>query len=442
MAKTAEIHVSFSLLDGLQEASQEQLTALAAELPRDIWFTTPLTGPGEAPRPDFTWTLRGSYPYEDTIATGTAHVYLATDGRRRIQRPLIFADGFNYGPSDLDGLWTFFDKQEGGRFLTSLREAGHDVILLGFDERHTYIQANAGVATACIERAIAEREGDQKLVVGGVSMGGTITRYALARMQHNGDAPQTRTYFSWDTPHLGAWIPLILQQMAHFFEDYTDEAPGEPKQAELLRSPAAQQLLWAWVENSKYQGPVATASPLRTQFLKDLAAVGNFPTDMARVGVANGHGAGTGLKLTPGEIAFEYKKEYNVASATARIQPDLGDKQPIGGMHIALAVRRSSTTSVPALDGAPGGTLASFGLVAKKLGIEVDPRFDYTCFVPSVSATALHHDPLHWEDVDFFTDLSAPDSGPFDLDAFRCADDNSPHSEPRPELTEWLINHI
>ncbi|SHN12772.1 Glycoprotease family protein [Streptomyces yunnanensis] len=242
------------------------------------------------------------------------------------------------------------------------------MILLGFDERHTYIQANTGVATACIERAIAEGEGegDHKLVVGGVSMGGTITRYALARMQHNGDDPQTRTYFSWDTPHLGAWIPLILQQMAHFFEDYTEEEPGEPKQAELLRSPAAQQLLWAWVENSKYQGPVATTSPLRTRFLKDLAAVGDFPTDMTRIGVTNGHGACMGLKLTPGEIAFEYRKEHNIASATARIQPDRGDKQPIGGMHIAWAVRRSSTTNVPALDGAPGGTLASFGLVAAR----------------------------------------------------------------------------
>ncbi|MEK2473779.1 MULTISPECIES: hypothetical protein [Streptomyces] len=43
--------------------------------------------------------------------------------------------------------------------------------------------------------------------------------------------------------------------------------------------------------------------------------------------------------------------------------------------------------------------------------------------------------------MDFFTDLSDPDTGPFDLSAFRCVDDNSPHGEPRPELTEWFIDH-
>ncbi|MEV4570112.1 hypothetical protein AB0K12_40715 [Nonomuraea sp. NPDC049419] len=46
-------------------------------------------------------------------------------------------------------------------------------------------------------------------------------------------------------------------------------APSSPGQAALIRSPAAQQLLWAWVGSARYSGPVATAGPLRAEFLRD-----------------------------------------------------------------------------------------------------------------------------------------------------------------------------
>ncbi|WP_407915224.1 hypothetical protein [Kitasatospora sp. NE20-6] len=442
MAQKAEIHVSRSLTEGLTEASPSQLAELAATLPQHVWFASaaPAAEDGDAPEPTFTWPLHGAYSHKGKVATGTAHVHLAP-GHRNLERPLILADGFDYGPSNLPGLWKHFDAAEGGHFLTRLGEAGIDVILLGFEERHTYIQANAGVATACIHRAIAEQVGNAPLAVGGVSMGGMITRYALARMEAEEVDHRTGIYFSWDTPHNGAWIPLILQQMAYFFEDFTPAEPDRPKQAELIRSEAAQQLLWAWVENSKYEGPVATASQLRTDFLAELAGYGSFPARPLKLGVANGHGEGVGLKLTPGEIAFDWKDRYNTASATARVQPDKGVKQPIGGMHIALTVRRSSTTAVPALDGAPGGTLPSFGLVAKALGIEVDERFTNTCFVPGVSAVALDFDPAVW-DVDLETDLTSVDPGRVALDDFLCDTENSPHSAPRRALTDWLFDHV
>ncbi|MBL1104499.1 hypothetical protein JK361_07790 [Streptomyces sp. 5-8] len=440
MAQQAEIHVSRKIVEGVQAPSGDQPVTPAPHLRQQVWFATEDVRAGTAPSPTFEWSLQGAYAHEGKTATGTAHVFLAP-GHRNLERPLILADGFNYGPSDLPGLWKHFDKKEGGNFLTRLRDSGIDVILLGFDERHTYIQANAGVAVACIERAASERIGSEPLIVGGVSMGGMITRYALARMESEDHDHQTGTYFSWDTPHNGAWIPLILQQMAYFFESFIPEEPGHPKQAELIRSPAAQQLLWAWVENSKYEGPVATSSKLRTDFLRELASYGNFPMRPKKIGVANGHGAGVGLKLTPGETAFDWKNRYNTVSAKALVQPDKGESEPIGSMHIALEIRRSSTTAVPALDGVPGGTLGSFGMVAQALGIEVDERFDSTCFVPAVSAIALDFDPATW-DVDPALDISSLDRDRSDLDDFLCDGENSPHSEPRRALTDFLVNHF
>ncbi|MER7467113.1 hypothetical protein [Streptomyces sp. NPDC097981] len=440
MAQQAEIHVSRKIIEGVQAPSADHPATPAGHLRQHVWFATEESGGSTAPRPTFEWPLRGTYSHEGKSATGTAHVFLA-HGHRNLERPLILADGFNHGPSDLPGLWEHFDKKEGGGFLTRLRDSGIDVILLGFDERHTYIQANAGVAAACIDQAIAERIGDEPLIVGGVSMGGMITRYALARMESEGHDHQTGTYFSWDTPHQGAWIPLVLQQMAYFFESFIPEDPDHPKQAELIRSPAAQQLLWAWVGNSKYEGPVATSSKLRTDFLRELADYGQFPQRPRKIGVANGHGAGVGLKLTPGETAFDWKDKYNTVSAKALVQPDKGEKEPIGSMHIALEIRRSSTTAVPALDGVPGGTLGSFGMVAQALGIEVDERFYSTCFVPAVSAVALDFDPEAW-DIDPALDISAVDPEESRLDDFLCDSENSPHSEPRRALTEFLFKQF
>jgi hypothetical protein len=209
-------------------------------------------------------------------------------------------------------------------------------------------------------------------------------------MERDGEDHQAETYLSYDSPLNGAWIPLILQQMAYFFEDFSSGEAGKPKQADLIRSPAAQQLLWGWVENSRYSGPVAIASPLRGELLAELKDLGWFPARPRKLGVANGTANGTGRDIPPGELAFDWKAPLSIASATARIQPAYGERQRVGGMHFIPQLRRSSTTAVPPFDGAPGGTLASHGLVADVLKAEIEDRYRIGCFVPSVSAIALN----------------------------------------------------
>ena len=120
-----------------------------------------------------------------------------------------------------------------------------------------------------------------------------------ARAARRRGGRQTGTYLSWDSPRNGAWIPLILQQMAYFFERLTPAEPGRPGQADLIRSPAAQQLLWAWVPDAEYSGEVATASRLRTEIVRELADLDNFPRRPRLLGVANGRGDGTGRPPPP-----------------------------------------------------------------------------------------------------------------------------------------------
>ncbi|MEE1785361.1 hypothetical protein PUR71_20955 [Streptomyces sp. SP17BM10] len=439
MAQDPRIDVALTALkEGQAEPTKAELAEIADSLKPGVWFAGELSG--ERGRDaDVVWDLTGA-PYKGQVATGQAAVYYANP-KIGLRKPFLFADGFNYGPSDLPGLFAYFNTVADGRpgLFDELLGRGYDIVLIGFAERHTHIQANAEVVADAVFRAIAERVGDERLTVGGVSMGGIITRYALAKLETQRMDHQTATYLSFDSPHNGAWIPLILQQMAYFFEDYTPAGPDGAKQADLVRSPAAQQLLWAWVENAKYSGPVATSSPLRQEFLEDLARVGNFPMIPRKLGVSNGRRDGVGLPLPVGEVAFDW--QALVASATARFQPDKGDKQRIGGMHLGLAVRRSTTSEVPALDAVPGGTLDSFGKVADALKAKISEDYRSGTFVPAVSAAALDFDPVKW-DVDPAAAISDDDLERGHLDAVEFDDANTEHSHVSRALVDWIVAQL
>ncbi|CAM5475491.1 Alpha/beta hydrolase OS=Streptomyces microflavus OX=1919 GN=Smic_47850 PE=4 SV=1 [Streptomyces microflavus] len=148
-------------------------------------------GEATAPPADEEWDLPG----------GFARVHYA-DGHQGIQRPVLMADGFNLGRSDLDAL--YLGLEENFPLITSLKQRGHDVILLGYDDRGASILDNAQTAIAAIQRTIASRLGNAPLTVGGFSMGGIVTRYALAKLEHQRIDHQTALYFSYDSPHRGA----------------------------------------------------------------------------------------------------------------------------------------------------------------------------------------------------------------------------------------------
>ncbi|MFI6445705.1 hypothetical protein [Kitasatospora sp. NPDC050543] len=401
-------------------------------------------------KPNTVWQLTGAWEYEGETATGTAAVYygLAPDGtpHEGLVNPMIFADGFNFGESNLGDLYAHLDapySADGKRLLSQLLAAGVDVILLGFKVRHTHIQANAAVAVSAIRKAIADQqEGGAPLIVGGVSMGGLITRYALTWMENEGEDHNSRIYLSYDSPHNGAWIPVALQQLAYFFESVPDPS-GKPKQAELIRSAAAQQLLWAWVPNARDSGAVATWSEKRGKFLQDLKDIGWFPSKpgLRRIGVANGTGDGTTGPLLPDELVFDWTSP-GIARAVLRTQPAFGQLQEVVRMSaLILGYRTSRTSEIPPLDGAPGGTLASYGMLADALGATIDDRHRSGCFVPSVSAVALKYDPVTW-DVDLTTNLNDLPAGRSELDAFHCDTTNSEHSLVTESLAEWILAEL
>ncbi|MEU9303331.1 hypothetical protein [Streptomyces sp. NPDC048269] len=396
----------------------------------------------KAPTSDATWRLEG------LRAQGTAWVYYSSPDQKHLRRPVILADGFSMGASSLDMLW---DGLENGQypFVSKLREQGFDVILLGFDERSASILDNAELAIACIRKAIAEREGSAKLTVGGFSMGGLVTRYALAKMETNKEEHETSTYLSYDTPHRGAWLPIAVQAFAHFVKDNWGDTPnyGEhlSRFSHMVNSPAARQLL-RW--HIATVGAEAGEDQERTDFLEALERVGTWPQRPRLLGVANGVGTGVGNGIPAGTPAMISHGEHlggTHLDTQAEGSPVVAQLCKAGDRPIDV-----STRAIPDIDGAPGGLFpeaallpgrpANFGTAAMLVelleGQAPELVYNATTFVPTVSAVATG-------DIDNRDTLySKVDRDSSELHDFACAGDNQGHTVMTEELGQWIVDQL
>jgi len=382
-----------------------------------------------------------SEPMWELPCGGFGLVYRAP-GHARLERPVIFADGFNTGPSEPDEMWQHMDGGRGGyRLVTQLWNQGNDVILLGYGERSARIQHNAGDAIRCIERAIEGRP-DLTLAVGGFSMGGLVTRYALAKMERDEIAHQTEVYFSYDSPHRGAWIPISLQALAHLLKAQVPDNPMAHVLSNYINSDAARQLVWRHIET--YDGQ-PEEDPLREEFLRELADLGGWPRQPRKIGVANGSGRGAGqgipAKAEMLKILFSFIQPFR---ATTLYAQEAGADQLVAELRWALNTSKLDvkTSGIPALDNAPGGKLETFGIVRDTLAAlnlgAVESNHRWVDFVPSVSAVAIR-DP---DSPDLYADIGSLQSADSELDDFLCAPGNEEHSLVTRELGEWLLARL
>jgi hypothetical protein len=380
-------------------------------------FTVALSDQPAAPEPDELWPLRG-----ECGNTGTAYVYHAA-GRAAVTRPVIMVEGFP-GGHPADYLYDTFDQQG---TATKLRAAGHDLVIVGLDQGADEIQRNADVLVACIRKTLCRT--DEPLVVGGVSMGGLVSRFALAAMEARDERHNTELFLTIDTPHGGAYTSLGAQW---FVQTCRSFLPALEAEAQLLDSPANQQFVLWWLHDG-----VAQTSPLRTAFIDDLAALGDYPQLPRRLAVSCGRGDGAGS--TPaGTQTLDWSGEPWI-SAELRTLAATGS-EVIGAGSWLLA----EPPQLPPLEfdsqgraweGAPGGQDTYNGQVAAiAAGVgcgAVTHAFDETCSVPTVSALDLHQDPS----------VTVPPAGagksPFQDYSFNS--ENHPHLTITPECSAWLL---
>ncbi|MEU3315232.1 esterase/lipase family protein [Streptomyces sp. NPDC048387] len=401
-----------------QDVEQAERNAGGFTLATPVGAEPPVPLPYPVPEPDEEWEL----------PNGFAHVFRG-EGNQEITRPVIMADGFNLGKSDLKALYAGLDRDF--PLLTQLRRRGRDVILIGFEERSASVLDNAEAATAAIMRAIAQQVGDARLAVGGFSMGGLVTRYALAKLEQMRMDHRTAVYFSYDTPHRGAVVPVGLQAFSHFI-------PLPNAFARQMNSPAARQMLWRHYDPET--GRIGIA-PEREQFLQQLHQLGSWPRIPRTLALANGRGDGTGPAVPPGETALKLERIYPGTTFFTQAQ---GKDVIVAELkrRFPAAEKTITTSDFPELDGAPGGTLRSYGILAdalKKAGAGIDLRHESVCFVPTVSAVAIR-------DIDQQKDLYAPvdDLSPdeSEVDDYICSSDTTGHTAITPELGQWLLERL
>jgi hypothetical protein len=381
-------------------------------------FAIPLSDQPAAPVPDETWPLRG-----ENGNTGTADVYAASPGAR-LRHPVIMVEGFPGGHPP-DYLYDTLDQQH---TATALRAAGYDIVLVGLDQGMDRMQRNADVLIACL-RAVMART-DAPLVVGGMSMGGLISRYALALMETRGEDHRTAVFVTLDTPHAGTYTSLAAQWFVQTFRPFLPALAGY---ATLLDSPANQQFdLW-WVNDG-----AARTSPLREEWVRDLAAVGDYPQRPRRLAMSCGRGDGL-REAPPATQLLGWAGEPWISARTATLAAGGGT---VGSGYWFLA--RPPELCALALDagilwdGAPGGQEpynAQVAALAAAVGCgQVTHACDAACTVPTISALDLDQDP--------FVPVPPPGSGAGPFHDYAWCAANEPHLTITPELSRWLLGAL
>lgn len=343
-----------------------------------------------------------------------------------LDNPIIVLDGFDPGDSrDIPGLYASLSF--GGQNMADiLRDEGYDIIILNapvyttggkdIDGGGDYIQRNAMVLIAMIQKLNADKVGDNELVVLGPSMGGLIARYALSYMEDNSLDSETRLYISFDSPHRGANIPISLQYLINYFAIQVGDATAQQVVDQLLNSPAAKEmltdhLLGHLLAGSDYEQDPTKILPLgapgfRNEFQAELDALG-FPSNVRNVTMINGAGNGTttgspGITVVDTNLEIDATTDVDVALKFTPAASQTNTVTVVTVNFFGFPINTYQTisqspSSSDGVDSAPGGTGSISDALGDGGGNQVLIDFinalqqDLYSFIPTMSSLAINN---------------------------------------------------
>jgi hypothetical protein len=250
------------------------------------------------------------------VGTGEYKIYYDNiDGI--LDKPIFFIDGFD--PSDTRTIPITYDLLNFGNPVENLgeivRDLGFDLVVLNFPTYTSssdgstvinggadFIQRNAFILVELLSIINTMKVGAEENVIIGPSMGGLISRYALRYMEQNTLDHETGLFISFDSPHLGANVPIGLQYILNYMVN------GDPANSAisplvngLLNSVAAKQMLvdhylGHLANGSTFEQDPSLVLPIgapnfRDAFQAELGAMG-FPQNTRNVSMINGSGLG------------------------------------------------------------------------------------------------------------------------------------------------------
>ena len=406
------------------------------------------------------------YPYNDggnfETAQGSMRIYYA-NADRILRKPVLIADGFDPENNrrfeenmDDDGksLWEKLgDGLSDDNVGDMLLDLGYDVVLLDFPEGGTFIEENAMVCIAAINKLnelLQESGSNEQIVVVGPSMGGQITRYALAYMEQHPDANTNygkhncRLWISFDSPHQGANISMGVQAFVDYFRKYPLLFPLKNLWNNLLCSKAAQQML---VYHKK-----AGAGAIFNTYCQQITNV-KYPNSARKISISNGSLNGTNNGSASQEaLSFRAYFPYHI-DIFARNMAHQGPckvfelNRYIVFVKIPISWTFTNNDNKGSIDVAPGCKYYTFDIIMDKLLLLrilgfVFPDFNQHshCFMPITSVLDINEPIPYATDVSNH-DLVAEGKVPFDS-YWGPLNKNMEHISFDYDLVDYLLNEI
>ncbi|MCL9771054.1 T9SS type A sorting domain-containing protein [Flavobacterium sp. HXWNR69] len=463
-----------------------------------------------------------------TLEYRTYYNLVTNDGstQSKIRKEIIILDG--YDPGDGRKIYTeslgysqdksslyelmYYDHDNNPATLKEnlvekLRNApyGFDVTLVNFPAGADYIERNAMAVVSLLQRETAKLEANgstEKIALIGPSMGGLISRYALAYMEKNNLNHNTRLWVSFDSPHLGANIPIGAQENLYFYGYKGRKDQAKIKFDENFRSPAARQMLIEQLdyvqENAPYptdlmpNGTVSNGGNNNTNFRQQfqtrlntngLAGSSGYPQNVRKIAMINGTTNGTKtntenqmfLELAAFKI-IKYGQIFGTPLQTkinvARIEDRFmgtpySTTQTFSGKAIYFAgwnnnfpyaingiVTRTNINPRGSMDNVPGGTFNTQGIIKDEFDVALNEQIPgrksiewrtYTpnhAFIPTVSSLAFKNPNFNWSTALNRNLVCDPNNKEIYFDSYFAPSKNEEHVFVSAENANWLIKEL
>ncbi|CAM4045523.1 DUF676 domain-containing protein [Flavobacterium branchiophilum] len=353
-----------------------------------------------------------------------------------------------------------------------------------------FIERNAMALVALLKRENAKLVANgstEQITLIGPSMGGLISRYALAYMEKNNIPHNVKLWVSFDSPHLGANIPIATQAQLLFLGTIGESAEALEKYKSNLQSPAARQMLIEQVDN--YPSPTSMWSnnsknnnhPFRQQFLQNqisnsISNSNGFPTSMRKISLING--TTNGLKTNAeGQLVYDvavfgsanlkgfYNVDRNQATPGNSVTTFEGryTKKILCGIPftnmtylcglVIIDAWRNDVNINPrgCMDVVPGGTFNTVGIIKKSIDENPDIQENRVenrmyipnhAFIPTVSSLAFKNPNFDWSTPLNRNLVCNPANKEIVFDSYFSPSKNEEHVALTKESVDWLLTEI
>ena len=347
------------------------------------------------------FTAQESLP--DTTLTHTVLVWSEADGGGTFDKPLLVVEGIDAANINNPASYYALGIRQNADLFGPAQAEGADIAILDFGDGGRELQPNAAVVRrALLDLPANNQSPTDELDVAGVSMGGVVARYALAKMEEDAEDHRVKTFVSMDAPQQGAVVDEALQIFIRNEVDDPDEWPAS------LARPAGWQLLKAnWFDPVT---PPQGQPNAHEAFYAELGALNGgtgYPQQTQNVGVSFGT---TAPNPYANELWLNVDVDPNVFEAGEEDFFITGD---LAGPGSRLPLKQTQFR---------GYADAAAGFVSYEL-----ERYDDPTFIPYNSAL----------------DIQPDGSSPFDpplLDA--AADGATYHDDIPPSIIVPLLNRL